>query len=105
VQEPIVEAFVLHLRRFISRRWMNMTRTILLTPNERRVAEDRRDCYWLYIVTNGFTEPKLQDPIKDPARFPWHQATKVAHCRLEVYAMTWPMMVSEDDGPYGGEKS
>jgi predicted GIY-YIG superfamily endonuclease len=28
------------------------TGTILLTPNERRVAEDRRDCYWLYIVTN-----------------------------------------------------
>ena len=27
------------------------TGTILLTPNERRVAEDRRDCYWLYIVT------------------------------------------------------
>ena len=26
--------------------------TILLTPNERRVAEDRRDCYWLYVVTN-----------------------------------------------------
>ena len=24
------------------------TGTILLTPNERRVAEDRRDCYWLY---------------------------------------------------------
>ena len=28
------------------------TGTILLTPNKRRVAEDRRDCYWLYIVTN-----------------------------------------------------
>ena len=28
------------------------TGTILLTPNERRVAEDRRDCYWLYVVTN-----------------------------------------------------
>jgi len=26
------------------------TGTILLTPNERRVAEDRRDCYWLYVV-------------------------------------------------------
>jgi hypothetical protein len=25
---------------------------ILLTPNERRVAEDRRDCYYLYVVTN-----------------------------------------------------
>ena len=23
------------------------TGSILLTPNERRVAEDRRDCYWL----------------------------------------------------------
>ena len=27
------------------------TGTVLLTPNERRVAEDRRDCYWLYVVT------------------------------------------------------
>ena len=27
------------------------TGTILLSPNERRVAEDRRDCYWLYVVT------------------------------------------------------
>ena len=26
--------------------------SILLTPNERRVAEDRRDCYWLYVVTH-----------------------------------------------------
>ena len=27
------------------------TGTILLTPNEHRVAEDRRDCFWLYVVT------------------------------------------------------
>jgi predicted GIY-YIG superfamily endonuclease len=25
---------------------------VLLTPNEKRVAEDRRDCYWLYVVTD-----------------------------------------------------
>ncbi len=25
--------------------------TILPTPNERQVAEDRRDCYWLHIFT------------------------------------------------------
>ena len=31
--------------------------TILLTPNERRVAEGRRDCYWLYVVTNCDTTP------------------------------------------------
>ena len=46
------------------------TGSILLTPNERRVAEDRRECYWLYVVTNCASDPELQDPIEDPARFP-----------------------------------
>jgi hypothetical protein len=27
---------------------------------ERRVAEDRRDCYWLYVVTNCKHEPELR---------------------------------------------
>ncbi len=72
------------------------TGTILLTPNERRVAEDRRDCYWLYIVTNCATEPTLQEPIKDPIRFTWHEVTKVQHYWLEVDAMTEPMKVRED---------
>uniref|UniRef100_A0A7C4RN27 DUF3883 domain-containing protein n=1 Tax=Desulfatirhabdium butyrativorans TaxID=340467 RepID=A0A7C4RN27_9BACT len=80
------------------------TGTILLTPNERRVAEDRRDCYWLYVVTNCATHPILQEPIKDPARFAWKEVTKVAHYWLEVNAMTKPMMVREDSAPYGGEK-
>jgi len=74
--------------------------TILLTPNERRVAEDRRDCYWLYVVTNCDTAPTLQDPIRDPARFPWHEVTKVQHYWLEVNAMTQPMQVKEDKGIY-----
>lgn len=80
------------------------TGTILLTPNERRVAEDRRDCYWLYVVTNCATTPTLQEPIKDPARFPWHEVTKVAHYWLEVDAMTKPMEVREDEAPYGGNR-
>lgn len=33
--------------------------TILLTPNERRVAEDRRDCFWLYVVTDCDTAPRF----------------------------------------------
>lgn len=70
--------------------------TILLTPNERRVAEDRRDCYWLYVVTNCASQPTLQEPIKDPARFPWHEVTKVQHYWLEVDAMTRPMQVREN---------
>ncbi len=78
-----------------------VTGTILLTPNERRVAEDRRDCYWLYIVTNCATQPTLQEPIKDPARFPWREVSKVAHYQMEVNAMTKPMQVREDPSPYG----
>ena len=74
---------------------------MLLTPNERRVAEDRRDCYWLYIVTNCNTNPALQEPIKDPARLEWHEVKKVAHYYLKVDAMTHPMEVREDQPPYG----
>ena len=79
------------------------TGTILLTPNERRVAEDRRDCFWLYVVTNCSSEPTLQEPIRDPARFEWREVTKVAHYWLEVNAMTRPMMVREEESSY--EKS
>ena len=60
------------------------TGTILLTPNERRVAEDRRDCYWLYVITNCNTEPKLQEPIKDPTRLEWQEVKKVSHYSLSV---------------------
>ena len=61
--------------------------TVLLTPNERRVAQDRRDCYWLYVVTNCAEEPFLQEPIPDPARFPWHEVKKVQHYYLTVDAL------------------
>jgi len=77
------------------------TGTILLTPNERCVAEDRRDCYWLYVVTNCAATPTLQEPVRDPARFTWREVTKVAHYWLEVNAMTQPMMVREDQDPFG----
>lgn len=79
------------------------TGTILLTPNERRVAEDRRDCYWLYIVTDCLTKPKLQEPIRDPARFAWNEVKKVQHYWLEANAMTQPMTVREDASPYSNK--
>ncbi len=78
--------------------------TILLTPNERRVAEDRRDCYWLYVVTGCGEAPVLQEPIRDPARLEWHEVKKVAHYWLEVNAMTKPMNVRDDDAIYGDGK-
>ena len=79
------------------------TGSILLTPNERRVAEDRPDCFWLYVVTNCASAPELQEPIKDPARFPWHEVTKVQHYWLDVNAMTQPMEIREDAAPYRAE--
>lgn len=79
------------------------TGTILLTPNERRVAEDRRDCYWLYVVTDCDAAPRLQEPIRDPARLDWNEVTKVAHYYLSVNAMTKPMELREDAASYGGE--
>ncbi|MDO9210619.1 MAG: DUF3883 domain-containing protein, partial [Deltaproteobacteria bacterium] len=78
--------------------------TVLLTPNERRVAEDRRDCYWLYIVTNCKEEPKLQDPVKDPARLKWHEVKKVDHYYLSVDAVTQPMQIREDLTDFKGRE-
>lgn len=49
----------------------------------------------------GATKPMPQEPVKDPARFPWHEVTKVAHYWLEVDAMTRPMQVREDSPPHG----
>jgi superfamily II DNA or RNA helicase len=75
--------------------------SVLLTPNERRVAEDRRDCYWLYVVTDCRTTPRLQEPVKDPARLPWHEVRKIDHYWLAVDALTQPMQVREEGGTYG----
>ena len=67
------------------------TGTILLSPNEHRVAEDRPECFWLYVVTNCAGEPVFQEPILNPARFQWHEVSKVQHYWLQVDAMTKPM--------------
>ena len=80
------------------------TGTILLTPNERRVAEDRPDCYWLYVVTNCASAPELQEPVRNPALFPWREVSKVQHYWLEVNALTQPMLVREHTPPFGEKK-
>ena len=72
------------------------TGTILLSPNEHRVAEDRPECFWLYVVTNCAGEPVLQEPVLNPARFEWHEVSKVQHYWLQVDAMTKPMQVQEE---------
>jgi hypothetical protein len=75
------------------------TGTIPLTPNEKRVAEDRRDCYWLYDVTHCDTEPRLQ-AIRDPAALPWHEVKKVDHYWLSIDAAAQVLRIREgSSGP------
>ena len=78
----------------------NATGTILLTPNERRVAEDRPDCFWLYVVTSCAREPQLQEPIRNPADRPWREVTKVAHYYLTVDALKRPAEIRQKLPPY-----
>jgi hypothetical protein len=68
---------------------------VLLTPNERRVAEDRRDCYWLYVVTACNDKPFVQEPIQDPAQYRWHEVSKVEHYWIELDTLTGKVRVSD----------
>ena len=70
------------------------------SANERRVAENQRDCYWLCVVTSYKSQPNLQEPFKNPARFPWHEVKKVDHYYLSVDALTQPMQVRDPTEPY-----
>ena len=63
------------------------TGTVCLTPNEKRMAEDRPDVFWLYVVTDCNTNPTVREPIPDPARYPWREITKVEHYQLSVSAL------------------
>jgi hypothetical protein len=73
--------------------------TVLLTPNEHRVAEDRRDCFWLYVVADCHSSPRLEQ-IPDPARLPWHEVSKVLHYYLTVEAATQPTQLRETGPEY-----
>jgi superfamily II DNA or RNA helicase len=64
------------------------TGTVCLTPNEKRVAEDRPDCYWLYVVSDCKSElPVLNEPILNPAKMPWIEVKKIDHFYLTLSAI------------------
>ena len=39
--------------------------------------------------------------VADPARFPWHEVSKVVHYYLSVDGLTRPMQAREEPRPYG----
>jgi NAD-dependent oxidoreductase involved in siderophore biosynthesis len=75
---------------------------IIVTPNEHRVAEDRRECYWLYVVTDATEQPKLR-AYKDPARFGWCEVTQVAHYTLPAGALRRQGESGNPSDPAGGD--
>jgi len=81
------------------------TGTVCLTPNEKRVAEDRPDCYWLYVVSSCKSgSPVLNEPIRNPSKMPWIEVKKVDHFYLTLSAIN----VATTDPklyPDGGKKN
>jgi hypothetical protein len=61
---------------------------VALTPNEKRTAEDRRDCYWLYAVSRCKHPggPHLMT-IKDPAQLEWDEIRKIDHYALRLASL------------------
>ena len=59
------------------------------------MAEDRPDCYSLYVVTGCGGEPTLHT-IVNPASLPWDEVTRVQHYRLGTGTMTQPVSTHSD---------
>ena len=87
-----------------ARRTVVSGRASLQCGDGRRMAEDRRDSYWIYVVTNCGTKPQLQKPIRGPARFEGHEVTKGAHDYLSVDVLTRPMQMREESPANGNRE-
>ena len=70
---------------------------------ERRLAKDRRDCYWLNVMVDRAGDSTFRDPAMDPARFPRREVSKVQRYWIEVDAVAEPM-TSLEDGYSCGKK-
>ena len=70
-----------------------------------RLSKDERKVFQQNLILmsdpQNKSQPNLQDPIKNPARFPWHEVKKVDHYYLSVDALTQPMRVKEPPSSYG----
>jgi len=70
--------------------------SVLLTPNEYRVAQDRPDCFWLYLVTGcKSATPRLVQSL-NPARFSWSPVQKIQH-----YSLPTAKLQGEDNASSG----
>ncbi len=54
---------------------------VALTPNEYKTAERLRGDYWLYVVFDCATRPRLI-PVQDPVRLDWEPIVRIEHYQI-----------------------
>jgi hypothetical protein len=75
--------------RFIEVKGRATKGPIVLTANEYKTAERLRDDYWLYVVLDCATTPRLI-PIQDPVRLDWEPVVKIEQFRLNLQNLEEP---------------
>ncbi len=72
--------------RFIEVKGRATSGPIVLTPNEYKTASRLRKDYWLYVVFDCATKPRLVS-IQDPSCLEWQAVTKIEYYKLSPDAM------------------
>jgi nanoRNase/pAp phosphatase (c-di-AMP/oligoRNAs hydrolase) len=58
----------------------------VLTPHEYKTAERLRADYWLYVVFDCATQPRLIS-IQDPIRLGWEPIVRIEHYQIGAEAI------------------
>ena len=64
--------------RFIEVKGRSTVGEVALTTNEYKTAERLKKDYWLYVVYDCATTPKIH-PVQDPVRLGWEPLVKIEH--------------------------
>jgi superfamily II DNA or RNA helicase len=72
--------------RFIEVKGRSGVGAVVLTPNEYKTAERLRNDYWLYVVFDCATRPRLI-PIQDPVRLGWEPIVRIERYQIGAEAI------------------
>jgi len=72
--------------RFIEVKGRAGVGSVALSSNEYKTAERLRQDYWLYVVFDCTTSPRLL-PVKDPVRLGWQPIVRIDHYQLGAQAI------------------
>jgi hypothetical protein len=67
--------------RFIEVKGRSAVGEVAVTTNEYKTAERLKKDYWLYVVYDCATTPKIH-PIQDPVRLGWEPLVKIEHYHI-----------------------